>query len=706
MNPRRCLTLLASTLLLVLLVGGTALWVAARSPTRGLPYHSAFSQKEASDWVPFGGSWSVQNGAMRNSSDERGAKLITGSKQWSDVVLEADLRFLGTGGDAGLLVRSSKEEAGVDAFDGYYAGLRSFDNSLVLGRADFGWSEARPVPLPSPIQPLAWYHIRVVALGCRLAASASDPVTRRSSFVALEEQHCAPAGHIGLRSVATGGEWRNVSVRRATATDMLAMLREGTFVGRPLYPRTEAEYSLMESFRSPRPLSSGPATEPIESLASLRLQPRQTARVRGVVTLLRPELVIQDATAGVVVHTSNSTSPTLNVGDEVEVEGVVEPAQSTGITTFALQRARVRLLWDRSPVSAVSVTALQASTQEFAGLMTETQGEVVAQHEEGSTIVLDLVSDTQRFQAIVDKPLGGLRILSLPLHGIVRVRGICMPDVRYTHRLTPFVLLLPSSNDLEVIAGPPWWTARQLLQRTVLVLLLLLLAQAYHTRMQRQRRTAITEERERLAHELHDTLAQSFAGVAFHLHGIRNRLRLRGRAELQLVEQQLDTATDFVRRTHQEASLSIAMLRAQSVEISDLAKSLERRAADLAAPGVVQVQVTGDGQGRPVPLRTTDAFLHVGLEALANAARHSGADRITITLCHDKERLSLEISDNGVGFARDPACQRMGLKGMERRAGMIHAQLQIRSNENAGTCITLVAASARRFWPWSLEKTA
>ena len=709
MTHRTRFALLASAALALLLAGAAAVWLVRKSPTYGLPYHSAFREQKASEWVPFDGTWSVQDGAMRNSSDERGAKIVTGSERWADVILEADVRFLGTAGDAGLLVRSSREEAGVDAYNGYYAGLRSFDNSLVLGRADFGWSEARPVPLPVPIRPLAWYHMRIVAFGCRLAASASDPATGKTSVVAMEEPHCVPAGRIGLRSMATGGEWRNVSVRAAAAPDLLAMLREAPPVGHPLYPRTEAEYSTLESFQSPEPIASVPAIdqkEQIEPIESLRLKPGQPARVRGVVTLLRPELIVQDATGGAAIHGSGGAGPVVNVGDEVEVAGVVEAMPTTEIAALALDSAQVRLLWGRSPVAAASVTALQASTQEFAGVLTETQGEVAAQHEEGSTLVLDLLRDGQRFQAIVDKPLGGLRIPALRLHSIVRVRGVCMPDVRYTRRLTPFVLLLPSSDDLEVIAGPPWWTARQLLQRTIAALLLLLLAQAYHARMQRQRRAAITEERERLAHELHDTLAQSFAGVAFHLHGVRNRLRLRGRTELGLVEQQLDTATDFVRRTHQEASLSIAMLRAQSTELADLAGLLERRAANLAAPGVVQVQVTGDGQGLPVPLRTTDAFLHVGLEALANAARHSGADRITIALHHDRERLSLEIADNGAGFVRDPACQRMGLKGMERRAGMIHAQLHIESTRGAGTRVRLVTGKARRLWPWSLAGTA
>ena len=697
--------LILACLLLGLLLAGTR-WLVRSSPQYGLPYRSAFSQQRASEWVPFGGTWSVQDGVMRNSSDERGAKLVTGSSHWADTVLDADLRFLGTGGDVGLLVRSGQEEAGVDAYNGYYVGLRSFDNSLVVGRADFGWSEARPVPLPAPVRSLAWYHVRIVAVGCRLAASTRDPLTGQTSFIAMEEPHCVPAGRIGLRSMATGGEWRDVRVRTATAQDLLDILRPAHPVGRPLYPRTEAEYNTMDSFKSPGAIAGLPPAEQIATIDSLRLKAGRPARIRGVVTLLRPQLMVQDATAGVAVHGATYKGAVVNLGDEVEVEGTVGTPPNSEIATLSLEQASVRLLWDRSPASPVSVTPLQATTQDFAGMLTETEGEVLAQHEEGSSIVLDLASDGQQFRAIVDKPLGGLRIPELRPHSMVRVRGVCMPDARYTQRLTPFVLLLSSIDDLEVVAGPPWWTARQLLQRTVVLLLLLLLAQAYHARMQRQRRRAITEERERLAHELHDTLAQSFAGVAFQLRGIRNRLRLRGRAELDLVEQQLDVATDFVRRTHQEASVSIAMLRSQAPEISDLAGSFERRAADLAAPGVVQVLVTGDGLGRPVPLRTTDAFLHVGLEAMVNAVKHSGAQRITIRLHHDREQLLLVIDDDGGGFVRDPACQRLGLKVMERRADMIHARLQIESAPGRGTRIRLTAPMARRLWPWPLGRTA
>ncbi len=59
------------------------------------------------------------NGSMRNDSDERGAKLLTGSSRWTDYSVEADVMLLGLGGDAGLMLRSGHEEQGVDAYTGY-----------------------------------------------------------------------------------------------------------------------------------------------------------------------------------------------------------------------------------------------------------------------------------------------------------------------------------------------------------------------------------------------------------------------------------------------------------------------------------------------------------------------------------------------------------------------------------------------------------
>ena len=159
---RILIPLVMATLLIAIALGLPAYW---RSPTRGLPYHDSFAPSEAEGWNAFGGTWEVVNGSMRNDSDERGAKLLTGSAHWQNYSVEADVMLLGLGGDAGLIVRSSNEEQGVDSYDGYYAGLRTIDNSLALGRAGYGWMEVKfPLkPQGLPVQASRWYHMKLLA---------------------------------------------------------------------------------------------------------------------------------------------------------------------------------------------------------------------------------------------------------------------------------------------------------------------------------------------------------------------------------------------------------------------------------------------------------------------------------------------------------------------------------------------------------------
>ena len=133
----------------ILLAGLLGLFAAGlfaywRSPTRGLPYKDSFARGEVQEWQAFGGTWGAVNGSMRNDSDERGAKLLTGSTHWQDYSIEGDVMLLGLGGDAGFLVRSSDEEEGVDAYRGYYAGLRKKERPtypaavVAVTQGDFG----------------------------------------------------------------------------------------------------------------------------------------------------------------------------------------------------------------------------------------------------------------------------------------------------------------------------------------------------------------------------------------------------------------------------------------------------------------------------------------------------------------------------------------------------------------------------------------
>jgi signal transduction histidine kinase len=698
MSTRRRALLSGFVFLVAVLATSVAL---LRSRLLGLPYQDSFTAGTADEWHALGGTWELADGAIRNESDERGAKLITGSKSWRDYSLEADIQLLGRDGDAGLVARSSDEENGVDSYSGYYAGLRNHDNTLVLGRADHGWIESQAVPIPGGVRPFHWYHLRLIVVGCEMRASAADPSDGILVSAAIIEKDCRQNGRIGLRSYSSGGVWRNVRAVRATDAE-LRSIPAGT-VRASASGRSDSSSNLINqqpvADPSPGESSSSPGDHGTvaRSIASLRLASNEhpeLVTVRGVVVLTSPALYIQDATGGAAVL--HPQAPPLKVGDEVEVLGQPESRDFS----VAFRGAKVRLLWPRSPIPPLSVTASQAATGAFDATFIELEGYLVDKKTGlGNTMVLDLHKSDQSFQAIMNPGRGDVLFRKLKKNSVLRLRGICVVDSDYTHNLTPFVLLLRSADDVSVLAGPPWWSAGHLAAIAAIALILILAGQLLYSRVEHWRLRVVLEERERLAHEIHDTLAQSFAGIGFQLQAIRNDLQDKNPAVIR----QLNLASDLVHHSHQEARRSIATLRPAPLENIGLLPALDQNARRMLDGGSVELVISGEGSERQMPIRTADAIYKIGQEAVANAIRHASPSSIRISLRFLKDAVQLVVEDDGVGFVNSADSLGFGLPGMRKRAESISANLEIQSGAGHGTRITVTAPLPPRFtlrsWP-------
>jgi hypothetical protein len=182
-----------------------------RSPARGLPYHDNFAGTDNSEWAAYDGNWNVQSGVMVNESNERGAKLVTGSPYWTNYALDADVSLSSTG-EVGVIARVSDAEPGVDSYNGIYGGLRVRDEALVLGVADHGWGEETAQPMQYPIISNAWYHIRMEIRGCHVSISAHREGKKDTIGIDESLDQCPGHGKIGLRSYDSGGQWKNVRV--------------------------------------------------------------------------------------------------------------------------------------------------------------------------------------------------------------------------------------------------------------------------------------------------------------------------------------------------------------------------------------------------------------------------------------------------------------------------------------------------------------
>lgn len=651
------------------------------------------------EWTPYGGRWNIEGDSIHNDSDERGAKLISGSTQWSNYTLQAELRFDGDHGDMGVIVRSSDEEEGVDAYNGYYAGLRTSDGTLVVGRADYGWLEARPVPMPGGVHAADWYRLTMTAYACFIAAESENLTTHSTASLVLEEHPCATSGRIGLRSLATGGRWRNISVHPADEADYLRIRQHVVQTTQPEFPKREADYNGLRPIPSSTPAAHGPAasggprtslphTTPITHIGDLLEMPTpalQRVVLRGVVTHSTPYLFLQDSTGGVLVRTM--TKPVPNVGDVVEVRGRAIP----GLFSSQIDADEVHHLWSVTPLPPISITPTQAASGIYDARYIEVEGRVTGLETSSvGTRILKLTDGVQTFRTLEETRTNEHRA-AIAIDSYVRVRGICELDQAYTQGLTPFAVLLGSAEDVQVLANPPWWNLRHLIFVFSGALLSALMLQVLYFRIQRWKSETITRERERLAHEIHDTMAQGFAGIGYQIQGIRRVVKQNDDPESKRVSEQLTMTYQLVRRCHEEASRTISMLAQSSPEIQDNLVTILDEAARQITGDQIRTIVRVEGISVPLPLRVANAFMHIGREAIANAAGHSEPTELTLTFCFGQNDVELRIRDNGLGFDYSSEKAGFGILGMQKRAREIGGTLTIISAPGEGTEVSIRA---------------
>jgi signal transduction histidine kinase len=199
---------------------------------------------------------------------------------------------------------------------------------------------------------------------------------------------------------------------------------------------------------------------------------------------------------------------------------------------------------------------------------------------------------------------------------------------------------------------------------------------------------AILAERNRIAREIHDTLAQGFVGVSMQLELTAHLL-----AQSQVLEasQQVDRTRDLVREGLADARRSIWDLRA-----ADTQTTLPMRLTRLVEQSTTEHLKTDldiGGTYRALTSKIENEVFRIVQEALANVVRHSGATRVALGLRYHPNELTVTISDNGSGFhatdATLPAKGHFGLQGMRERANQIGGRLNVESSTDRGTTVTV-----------------
>ena len=200
------------------------------------------------------------------------------------------------------------------------------------------------------------------------------------------------------------------------------------------------------------------------------------------------------------------------------------------------------------------------------------------------------------------------------------------------------------------------------------------------------REAGVLEERQRMAREIHDTLAQGLTGIITQLEAAQRSGQDTER------DRRIGNATRLARASLAEARRSVQALRPQALEGARLPDALATEAARWSATSGVHAEVTTTGEARPLHPEVEVTLLRVAQEALANVAKHAGASHAGVTLSYMEDVVTLDVRDDGAGFedhqAPVGADGGFGLTAMRQRVQRLAGQLEIESELGAGTAVS------------------
>jgi len=211
----------------------------------------------------------------------------------------------------------------------------------------------------------------------------------------------------------------------------------------------------------------------------------------------------------------------------------------------------------------------------------------------------------------------------------------------------------------------------------------------------RRLEAAQIEERNRLAREIHDTIAQDLSAIAFQLEAAEAILA--GQGEAERARRSVSAALDLTRKGLEEARRSVLDLRAAPLEGRTLPAALAALAAEANAGDVPAVAFEG-ASGTPLPPAVEVGLYRIAQEALQNALLHAAASRVDLRLEASSDKVRLTVEDDGKGFAiadTGSAASRFGLVGMRERARLLGGSFQVESSPGAGTRVTAEVPIAR-----------
>jgi PAS domain S-box-containing protein len=199
---------------------------------------------------------------------------------------------------------------------------------------------------------------------------------------------------------------------------------------------------------------------------------------------------------------------------------------------------------------------------------------------------------------------------------------------------------------------------------------------------QQSRQSAVIAERNRMARDIHDTLAQGFTGVIMQLEAAKGAA---ARGDCGATATHIERAGDLARTSLGEARRSVRALRPRSLSDGTLCMALENLLKRMSNGIELNAELRIEGEQRAIPPQWEEGLLRITQESLTNTIKHAQARNFRVTLSLGAEEVGLQLVDDGLGFDPQEGHDGFGLVGMKERADQIGGQFILRSKRGLGT---------------------
>ena len=204
-----------------------------------------------------------------------------------------------------------------------------------------------------------------------------------------------------------------------------------------------------------------------------------------------------------------------------------------------------------------------------------------------------------------------------------------------------------------------------------------------------EREAGVLAERQRLAREIHDTLAQGLASIVMHLEAAEQALP----ASADISQRHIDLARGTARDSLEQARRVVQDLRPQPLEEATLPDAIDRTVAQWSRSSGITAVSTCTGISRPLHPDIEATLLRAVQEALANVRKHSNASQVNVTLSYINDVIVLDVQDNGAGPSLSSTAATLsggfGLTAMRERVEHLHGSLLIEATPGEGTTLVV-----------------